>query len=309
MNGAPDAPVLFSADSDNPQPGHWLGLIVGDQSGNTRISHAVIEYGGGKNSDSLGNLTISGAPARPVIDNVTVRKSSLYGFVLDSGAAFGPGSTALRAHDNGSYAIAVEPNDAASIPTGGTFSGNGRDAVLIRVGHVYSTLTWPKLSIPYVINHFMDVGGSTRQTLTLQPGTEVRFGPAGGISVGADGRPGKLMALGTYEERIHFVPDTLTPTKGFWRGLHFWDVADTALEFTRITHAGAGGPGSSVGTGNLNVYMSTVTFFYVGNSHFTDSSGCGVTRSDGTRSGTSAVTYDFSFNTFSNNDGGNVCTN
>ncbi|WP_375765075.1 Ig-like domain-containing protein [Archangium gephyra] len=313
VDGTATAPVLLTADAATPAPGHWAGVIVYSRSSsNTRLSHAIIEYGGG-GDDERANLDVTDKGARPVINDVIVRKSLTYGAKLAWGAEFGPGSARLSAHDNGSYAISVWANQAGTLPTGGTFHGNGHDAVNIPTGNVVTTQRWPNLGIPYVISDFINVGSaSTTPTLTLSPGTELRFKPEAGMSIGADGQPG-ILRLDGYEDvdnprPIRFVPDTPTPTRGFWRGLHFWDATGSLINLALVSHAGAGGPAPSIGTGNLNVYKDSGDNII--NSTFSDSAGCGITVSDGTRPGTTNVPWDFvTSNYFSNNAGANQCTN
>jgi hypothetical protein len=310
LGGDVDRPILLTADSDNPQPGHWRGIRV--HQGVTRqseINHTIIEYAG--DGFETGNLNLLGGGVRLDINHVTVRKGLTYGVKLDQGAGFGPNSSMLSAHDNGGYAIAVGANQAGTLPTGGTFHGNALNAVELRWPPVTTTQTWPNLGIPYVLDYLMNVGApstSPRPTLTLAPGTEWRFGPEGGLDVGADGNPGKLVAAGTVGAPIRFVPDTATPTRGAWSGLHFWDAADSTLDYAAVTHAGVAGTGSSVGTGNLNIYKETGA--KVSNSQFNSSSGCGITTSAGTRTGTDNVTRDYTVtNSFTNNAGANHCKN
>ena len=75
-----------------------------------------------------------------------------------------------------------------------------------------------------------------------------------------------------------------------------------------VTHAGEGG---SIGTGNVNVYREIGAF--VTNSAFNNSSGCGITVSDGGYAGSSAVTTNFTLATYNNsfpgNYGGDMCEN
>ena len=312
VGGTVEQPVLLTANAASPTPGHWRGVHLMSRSSNkTSISHATIEYAGASGSNGTANLNVYGnnaeGGARPIIDTVVVRNGSANGVFVISDGGFGAGSTKLSAHDNGGYAIGIEANFAGTLPTGGTFSGNAVNAVDIREGNVTTTQTWPNLGIPYVINEYLEVGFSTSPTLTLPAGTELRFGADYELSVGVGG-PGALIAEGTVDAPIRFVPNTATPTKGYWRGLHFWDAAGSKLNHVRVSHAGASG---SIGTGNLNVYREIGEF--VTNSMFSDSSGCGITVSTGDHAGSTPVTTNFlataSNNTFSNNTAGRTCTN
>jgi hypothetical protein len=315
----PTGRVRFTADADaaSAKPGHWMGVFLRENTtSNTSISNATIEYGGLDVYDQgIGNLTVAGG-ASPIIKNVLVRKALTHGVVVQSSGEartiFGPGSTNLSAHENGGYAIRVEAHRAGFLPTGGTFRDNAHDKVWIAGGNVVTTQTWTNLGIPYVINHFMAVGSTgDKPTLTLLPGTELRFGPEGGISVGAEGKPGSLYAAGIFgESLIRFVPDSLAPTSGSWRGLHFWDVSGSRLYAALVSHAGAGGVSPSTLTGNVNVYKEPTSGF-VNNNYLNDSSGCGITVSNGTSiTGTDDVKRNFTIvNNFSGNAGGNQCKN
>lgn len=311
MEGRADAPLVLTADAKSPQPGHWRGLHLRSQSGVSRLTHVTIEYAGAGGSIGTGNLNVygnlGGGGARPVINNVTVQHSSSYGAYLQDDGAFGAGSTVLTASNNRSYAISVEPNYTGSLPTNGTFTNNAPNAVEIRCCVVATTQTWPNLGIPYVVSSSINVGAPSSPSLTVPAGTELRFAEGVELRIGGD-QPGALIAVGTAAAPIRFVPNAATPTKGHWRGIHFWQAAGSQLDYTVVSHAGASG---SIGTGNLNVYREIGAF--VTNSTIANSSGCGITFSDGSYTGSTTVTTDFTLaahkNTFSGNTNGRQCLN
>jgi hypothetical protein len=313
VSGTAAAPVLLTADSATPQPGHWRGVhLMSRSTTSSSISYATIEYAGSGGGTETGNLNlygnISGGGAHPVINNVTVQKGSGYGVYVLNDGAFGAGSTVLNAHDNGSYAISVEPNYVWTIPTGGSITGNTRNAVEIRCCIVATTQTWPNLGIPYVVNAEVYVADNSSPTLTLSEGTELRFGADSGFQIGPGTTPGALKAVGTAAAPIRFVADTDPDTRGHWRGLHFWQASGSQLTYVTVSQAGAAG---SIGTGNVNVYREIGAFMT--HSTLSKSSGCGVTLSNGSRAGTVRVTTDFTnpdySNTFSLNTGGSQCLN
>ena len=298
-----DAPILFSADSNTPQPGHWRGVHLGRRSTNeSRLSNVTIEYAGAAGSTGRGNLNIygnlAGGGARPVITDVTVRRSSEYGVYLTGDGAFGPGSARLSARDNGRHHVGVEANYAYTIPTGGTFN-ESPGTVEIYAGNVGVTQTWPDLGVPYVISRALNVGSDATPTLTLLPGTEIRVAQDVGFSVGANSLPGVLNAVGTAERPIRFVPNVNPPTSGYWRGLSFWQATGSKLEHAVVSHAGVGRPGG----GNVNVFREIGVFMT--NTTLAWSSLCAVTLSDGREPGTTTVMVDFTqpeYNiTFTNN--------
>ena len=314
VDGTAGSTVLLTATT--PSAGHWQGVHLYINT-TSRFSHATIEYAGAGGNQGTGNLNAYGnflsASPRPVLSNVTLQKSSKYGLVLWDGASFGPGSTLVSVLNNGGHAISIFANEAGTIPTTmGTISGNTPDAVELPIGGVSTTQTWPNIGIPYVVRRSLNVGAPSNLgdlELTLAAGTELRFDQDTAVIVGLNpDRPGALRAEGTAAAPIRFVPNTANPTKGYWRGLHFWYAANSYLNYAIVTHAGRGG---SIGTGNVNVYREIDTF--VRRSTLSDSLGCGITRSTGSQTNSTPVTTDFTAsnwaNVFTNNDGGTQCDN
>lgn len=314
IKGTADAPVLLTADSTQPQSGYWKGVFLGGMSsGASSLTQATIEYAGAPfESTQLGSLNIlgeGGLGVRPVINNVTVQKSSGTGVYLGNGGSFGTGSTKLISRDNGGYPISVLADQVRDIPTDVVFSGNAKNAVEINIGALFTSQTWPNFGIPYVLSSGLYVGSASNPTLTLQPGTELRFENRTGLFVGSNGTPGALKAVGTAGAPIRFVPNTANPDKGqTWRGLSFWLAEGSKLDHVVVSF---GGIISQQGMGNVNVYREIGPFMT--NSTFSDSAVCGVTVSDGRLEGSTPVTTDFTLatykNTFINNEGGAQCTN
>jgi len=302
VNGTEEAPVRFTSASTTPQPGDWGGVTLGNTiTSATRISHAIIEYGGRTQySSTLGNLNLqlSGSTASPTLDHVVLRKGSAYGLVLNGGRlAQGSGNVTIR--DNGGYAIRAVANSVGSLPAQMTFGGNSPDAVDVSYGDVTTTQTWPALGVPYILAESLYVGyGSTSPTLTLAAGAELRFPKDSVLTVGQWGAAA-LVVAGTAQAPVRLVPNTSTPTKGFWGGVHLFN-AGNRLDYAFISHGGAG---SSSLRGNLNVYQEDGGF--VTHSTFSDSSACGLMVS------TQAVTTDFTLpqynNTFLNNTSAPQC--
>ncbi|HZH79213.1 MAG TPA: hypothetical protein VEY88_24515 [Archangium sp.] len=308
VDGTAASPVLFTADSTSPQPGHWSGVyVVYFPACPSRISHATFEYGGAPvRSTEAGSLNLyAGGFNDPGsrLENVIVQKSRSTGLYLGLGGNIGPGSTGVTVRDNGGYAILAEPNSVGAIPTGISVSGNAFNTVMIREGAVFNSQTWPNRGVPYVVNGWVSV----KATLTVLAGTEFRFvGANQGFLIGDD-TPGALIAQGTAQAPIRFIPNTATPTKGHWSGLHFWKATGSRLDHVIVTHAGAA---SDYATGNVNVYRELGAF--VTNSTLSSSSGCGFNRSNSDNEFSTPVTTDFTLasynNTIADNTGGAQCT-
>jgi hypothetical protein len=312
VDGTADKPVLLTSDSATPAPGDWRGVhLLGDTTNTARISHATIEYAGAGETVHRANLVVYGISvddlayvSRPVVNDVVFQKSSAAGAYFADYRGFGEGSARLTFRDNESIPLAMPPNEVRSIPTTLTFSNNAINYVLVNSGNVFTSQTWPKLELPYrLLTYFYVIG-----TLTLQPGTDVLARVDSGISFGDATSPtqGALVAVGTPTAPIRFIPDTPSASPGHWRGLYFWKSEGSRLDYVTVTHGGS----DSTTNGNVNVLREIGAF--ITNSTFKDSAGCGITGSTGTRTGSTAVTTNFTAaalnNAFINNSDGTQCT-
>ncbi len=143
------------------------------------------------------------------------------------------------------------------------FEDNGADAVLVetyeRLGDAGPTdVVLRNLGVPYRIGTDLDTtglevgtGNGSAASLTIEPGTELRFPEHGGLSV--EGPDGTLVAEGTAAKPIVFTSDAATPAAGDWLGLNFHkQVADgTLLDHIVVAYAGGSDTGirsSSCGT-------------------------------------------------------------
>jgi hypothetical protein len=151
------------------------------------------------------------------------------------------------------------------------------------------------------------IGAETTAKLTLVPGTDLRALSGVEIRIGLEGKPGALIAEGTSENPIRFLPDYYTTTtSGLWRGLHFWQADGSKLDRVEVHSAGATG---SIGKGNVSVYREIGPF--ITNSYLSNSSGCGLVLSSGNEPGSTRVTTDFTHsaynNRFNQTTAGNQC--
>ena len=301
-NGTASMPILFTAHSSNPTPGHWKGVHLRRNDLGSSLTHATIEYAGAADDFGTGNLNLYGNSSllglRFHINNLTVQKGKEYGVFATNNSAFSEDSTNLIARDNGSYPLALDANLVSTIPATITFNGNGRNAVEILGGQVRTTQEWPNLGIPYVVTNDIHVGSDTKPELIVAAGTELRFAKDRGLHVG-DYFPGVLLTLGSTTTPTRFVADAPAGTKGHWSGLHFWDAQNSSLKRVVVSGAGAGTPA----TGNVNIhnefgpFMSFVTF--------SDSSSCGIVTSTGVTTDHTVPDYN---NTFTNNTGAAQCS-
>ncbi|WP_395846596.1 Ig-like domain-containing protein [Cystobacter fuscus] len=318
VEGSATAPIRFTADSDNPMPGHWRGVHIAYWRVPSRITHAIFEYAGaGDHSlelDGRGNLNLYGSRnvPTPVVSNVILQKSSGPGLYVGH-VGVGAGSGKLTVRDNGRYAMSINGDDAGSALVDTVFINNTPNSVEI-LGGIGTTQTWPKLSVPYTITSRMEVGSIYNPTLTLTAGTEIQFARGASLVIAYSSIwKAALVAKGTAAAPIRFVPDVETLERGYWNGLHFWKADGSVLDHVLVTNGGVSNnsnPGDGVlGDANVNVYREIGPF--ITNSSFMYATGCAIRGASGFREGTTQVTTQFLDaaykNTATSNTGNRQC--
>jgi len=89
-------------------------------------------------------------------------------------------------------------------------------------GSITSNTTWIKSNSPYIVIGNINVGSGT--TLTIEAGVTIKFVIGTSIQIN-----GKLIARGTYKDRITFTSNQLTPTYGDWGNIYFTDNSEDAV--------------------------------------------------------------------------------
>lgn len=308
VKGTEEAPVIFTANTSSPKPGGYRGLVLADDS-NATVEHLIVEYAGEDNGSGWeGAITINGSNAKPVFKNVIVRHSAVDGVALAQDATFGTGSSNLRVENSGRYPLYIdEPISVGSIPAGSSFEDNEFDAIYVYGGDLERTQTWANFGLPYIIDNQIWVSGTSTPTLTIAPGTELRFGANSGMFIG-QGDGGVIKAIGTSEEPIVFTADAEEPQAGHWFGLVFGEDASAAsrLEHTIVEY---GGGEDRLGWGAANIVVLGDKGAFIKNSVVRHSASFGIVRAS---PNSGSFTTDFTSaalgNSFSNNADGNQST-
>jgi hypothetical protein len=163
--------------------------------------------------------------ACPSITNITITGSGGYGLNLNSGIHCDPGATVLTA------------------PANYTGNGNGN-----RIGLAGGTVTavgrnrLPYFGVAYDV--FYDITVSYGGTLTIDPGTTLRFGSANGLWVS-----GVLVldASPTPTTPIVFTSANASPAAGQWMGIVFNNSGSGTLENVSVLYAGYNNLGNQFG--------------------------------------------------------------
>ena len=150
------------------------------------------------------------------------------------------------------------------------------------VNDITTNTTWTA-NKSYLIENTISV--SNNATLTIEPGTIIRFGEGAEIDVSYSGDFGTIKAIGTNEKPIIFTSNATVKGKGDWDGIWLYEGAN-ACEFTHCVFDYSGGYSNS---GALTIRSATGVS--VNNCIFKNSKYYGV-----------EVDNYGSLNTFTNND-------
>lgn len=113
-------------------------------------------------------------------------------------------------------------------------------------GAICSDETWAAADSPHIVADYVLVRGFNDPTLTIEPGSVVKFYPGTGIFVGRDVQTdGALIADGT-SGPITFTSNESAPAAGDWLGLMFLDGALPTSVLDNVTVEYAGGATASV---------------------------------------------------------------
>lgn len=129
----------------------------------------------------------------------------------------------------------------------------GSSAVVIE-NDITQSVTWTADKV-YTINSDVTINNSS--VLTIQPGTVIKFGANGSLSIGY-GSNATILAIGTATNPITFTSSALLPTAGAWEGLTFYDktLSNSVLSYCNILFAGKNSVYGAVNLLNCDITMN-----------------------------------------------------
>jgi hypothetical protein len=235
--GTAAQPITFTGVLTTPTA--WRGV---DMQGSARMAldHVTFEHSGSNSS--------TGAQIRASSGTLTMTHS-----LLRDGAGAGvyvASSARVSIHDtqflnHGRQAVVLSGPENGVDLGGLSASGNSRDVVYVNSTTYFDDAqVWPNAGIPYLVDGLLGTfeGGS----LTIAPGSELRFTSLGGLFIRGD-----FKAIGLPNEPIVLTGDVITAPV-IWDGLTLYGLTRPAtgqLEYVTIDY---GGEGISSGA-NINV--------------------------------------------------------
>lgn len=145
--------------------------------------------------------------------------------------------------ENGAYPLRILA--IMRIDGDNTFAGNGQQAIEVIGRDIFENTTWHNFGIPYIVREtdvkIPDKEGKTL-TLTIEPGTIIKFDPGIGLNLGGGStyhkQWGILNAQGTKQQPIIFT--SVAPDR-YWDGITFtWSPSaeDSRLKYCVVESAG-----------------------------------------------------------------------
>lgn len=288
--GTETQPIILT--STNTTIGDWKGILIDSDNNANRFEHVTINYAGGGQFNSNGDLgsIIVWADAQIDIVNCNILNSQDKGINL---AYYG----ADIAIENTTITNCLLPiqgySEYISNISGGNYIGNTTDVIRIIGQGSNSAGTWTKLNVPYRINGKVSVNNTS---LTIDPGVIIEMENGAWFDVG-DQDTATLKAIGTPSEPILFTGVVKQP--GAWKGIQyeFTNSVENEISYATLEYAGNG---SDFDGGAIYLWANPTV--NLNNLIIKDTPGCGIQY--GTNTGTNNATI---FNIDYQNTGGTVC--
>jgi len=247
--GTAENQVLFTGE--DKLPGAWRGIFIDCNDPKNKIEHSTIEYAGGEAFNSNGDqgAVIVWSDTYLDLNNTTITNSKTYGI----NAVYG-GSELLI--ENNTITECESPmilaGEYPTTITGGNYTGNTLDAIIVEVDQITGAHNWKNLEVPYHLPAGLQVipGG----LFTVMPGVVMKFGQDSRLFIneGASGEKPSIVAVGTPEEPIVFT--SIDNTLAAWQGIYF----DSPSTLNEIGFANIENASNSNQDGAIETWYGTV---------------------------------------------------
>ncbi len=229
--GSADQHITFTSASAAPAAGDWQCLqFLNETMAGTRLAYCDLSYAGadpGNGYDGAAIQVLGGGPTGPALDirDSAIRHSSGFGLVLQAGASFSAGASALTIADCAGHPIGIGLRQASTIPAGTYTPANGRGFRLYG-NWLDSDSTWKNLAgtdgttVAYYPETDIYV---TDAVLTLEAGVHINMAMGTSLAVGFSCDSGKLIANGTSAAPIIIRSAAAAPANNDWGALKIYE--------------------------------------------------------------------------------------
>ena len=264
--GTADKPITLTGITKTV--GAWDGVFVNSADITNELSYVTVDYAGGgffnSNGDEGGVIIYGGAALD--MNNSVIRNSEAYGI----NASYTGSDISLENNTiTASEAPMIVKGAYPTTISGGSYTGNDLDAIIVKSDQISGEHTWSDIGVPYRISNQLQVIPSSG-ILTIEPGVTVEFEADGQLYIneGASGTPPSLIAVGTADNPILFTG--VNKVSGAWKGIYF----DSPSPINEIAHATIEYASNLAQKGAIEVWAGTV--LNVHDVTFKDISKCSV---------------------------------
>lgn len=181
------------------------------------------------------------------VPDATVLTALATDISLAPGHTISPASGTPQNFSNPVTYTVTRPNSLTT-----TWTVNVSTSNIAVTGDITQSVTWLS-GRTYVINSEIEVNNNA--VLTIEPGTIIKFGTNGSLSVGY-GSAATVLATGTATNPIVFTSSAALPAAGAWEGLTFYNgtLSNTVLEYCQVLYAG-----NNTNQGAVSIYGCDIT--------------------------------------------------
>jgi hypothetical protein len=210
--GTSPSPINFTGF--DAATGSWAGVFIDSDDIKNRFDNCKVQYAGGALISGEKGAFIFWAAARAEISNTQISNCADYGINANRyGGSF--------EFNNNTITTCTAPmficGEYGGFISGGTFTGNATDAIIIDTysgQNVTTPQTWTNLGVPYRMQSGYKL--TTDTDWVIAPGVIMEFEPGSSLYI-ADSK--SLKAVGTPSEKIIFRG--VNPGQGAWKTIYF----------------------------------------------------------------------------------------
>jgi hypothetical protein len=228
VKGTAQEPVTFTVAGDKVA-GEWAGVKLYKGAARSQLDGLILEWGG----DDEGAIYVDAADV--AVKNSTIRDAGSFGIFVADGGRLVDGA-ALKFERAGKIPASLPPASVAGLGTGHTFDSG--TSVQVRPGRIEQDTAWQSPGAPLWVAGKVEVNGSsTKATLTIAAGTDLRFGSDGGIDVGYYNKGG-LKVAGSADKPVAFRAAE-DPAPGAWKGVTVYGNGEASVESALFEYGGS----------------------------------------------------------------------
>ncbi len=215
--------ALYSCKKDEPKPDTPVTPIV--STGKQIVAFNIVSPAAAGVIDTVNRVITISIPGAPDVTNLTTS------ITLASGHTISPASGVAQDFTDPVVYTVTRPDNTTT-----TWTVKVETSLVTVDQDIAQSVTWTADKV-YYINSDINIGDNA--VLTIEPGTVIRFGANGSLSIGYYSNA-TIIANGTSAAPITFTSSAALPVAGAWDGLYFYDktLNNSTMAYCNIVYAG-----------------------------------------------------------------------